>query len=144
MKKARILAIIAILVMLLATVFFPQFLEITLARDPYLPLGTFVAWFSIISLTSLPWLTTKALREAPNLFFLVLRYVTCLAAGLALLWPFVGRLLAGNWHYNFGYSTSFIGSAEAGYIFWRYTGLIVILPLFVFILILGHYLTRKL
>ena len=144
MVKARILAYGAILLMLGATIFYKDLLVITILKDPYLPLGTIVAWLSLGSLTVLPWLSSSAIREGRTLYFLVLKYVTWLAGTLAILWPFLGRLLAGNWHYSFSNISSFVGSIEAGYLFWRLTGLIVVLPFVVFVLILGHYLVRKL
>ena len=118
---------------------------VAIIEDPYLPLGTLIAWFSLVSLAILPWLTSASLRAGQTMFFLVLRNVTFLAAGLAPSWPFVGRLLAGNWHYSFsGAITEFTGSAEAGFYYWRYTGLVVMLPLVVFILVWGQYLIKKL
>ena len=145
MKKARILALSLILLMILASKFFPDFLVLALLKEPYLPMGTLVAWLAIISIAILPWLASSGVRQGQTLYFLVLKYLTFLATGSALLWPFVGRLLAGNWHFSFSNAAvEFIGSPEAGFLYWRFTGLVVMLPLLVFILIWGQYLVRKL
>jgi len=145
MKKVRITALILILLLIAASKFFPDFLVMAIFEEPYLPMGTIVAWLAILSIAALPWLTSAGLRRGGTIYFLILKYVTYLATGLALTWPFVGRLLATNWSYSFSNAVQgFAGSAEAGYLFWRFTGLIVLLPLIVFILIWGQYLVKKL
>ena len=134
-----------ILLMIVSSLFFPDFLLVKIIEKPYLPMGTLVAWLSLLSFALLPWLMSSSIRLGETMYFLVLKYITYLATGLAFTWPFVGRVLATNWSNSFnGAIQTFLGSDEAGYVFWRFTGLIVMLPLLVFILIWGQYLVRKL
>ena len=145
MKRFRITALVIILMMLVASYFYPDILLLALIEDPYLPFGNLLAWLAIISFAILPWLSSDELRSGRTMYFLVLRFVTFIVSGLAFLWPFVGRYLAGNWHNSFSSAaTGFTGSPEAGFFFWRYTGLIVMLPILVFVMIWGQYLARKL
>lgn len=139
--KRRILiglALSCILIMLYGSTFGPTLLLYPILDDPYLPYGTIAAWLALVSFAALPLLTSSATRNAEGLFFLILRNLTFIGIALAFIWPFIGRLLAGNWNYNFSPRKEFVGSPEASYWFTRYTGLILLLALVAFLFLLGY------
>lgn len=136
-KTLLILAIISILFMLYGSLINPNVLMIALITDPYLPMGTIAAWFALMAFAGLPLLVSQELRKAHSLGYLISKYVSLITLLLAFLWPFVARLLAGNWNYTFSPKSDFAGSVEAGYIFDRFTMLIPLLTAIVFLLILA-------
>jgi hypothetical protein len=135
MKTARIIAYLSMLLMLSATVFYPKFLLIALLEDPYLPMGTIVAWFALVAVNMLPYLLSARLRTSKNLLYRILRTIAYLFAGLALFWGFISRLLAGNWNYTFRSKPDFVGSVLAGEVFEIFWQTLAIVPLAILLII---------
>lgn len=121
--------------MLSATIFYPKFLLFSIIDDPFLPMGTFVAWFALIAINFQPYLLSKRLRSNRSTLYRILRPATYFLSTLAILWVLISRVLAGNWNYTFKSTPDFVGSVLAGEIFELFWKGLVIGPLVILIII---------
>ena len=129
MRTARIIAYLMMLLMISATVFYPKFLLIPIIEEPFLPMGTFVAWFALIAVNLQPYLLSQRIRTSSKILYRMLRTITLLFSSLAILWGFIARILAGNWNYTFRSTPDFIGSVHAGQLFEMFWQTLAIVPL---------------
>ena len=94
-----------------------------LNHTPYIPLGTFLVWSGLITLSySVYRHFVKRSQNHPDLYAPIIgKYAGLFSLVMSLMWGFVSYKMAGNWSYNFTgnepYRTWFI-----------YTRVVAILP----------------
>lgn len=108
-------------------VFKPEWLTISLFKNPTFPLGTIISWLLIFMYSLLMYLSIPLKIEKSVERFMKTAMQICLI--MAAFWGIVSFLVAENWAFIFEDITRF-------YIWIFYTGIIVLLP-FVVLIILG-------
>jgi len=104
-----------------------------------MPWGTLIAWFGLLSLPSIVYFAFPGLRDPKSKMLRVLRWAWLISLTLAILYPFLGFYLAGNWSYSFKGQVPFRGSDRASIYYWNLVKITAILPLLV---LLGALLER--
>lgn len=108
-------------------VFKPEWLTISLFKNPTFPLGTIISWLLIFMYSLLMYLSIPLKIEKSVERFMKIAMQICLI--MAAFWGIVSFLVAENWSFIFEDITRF-------YIWISYSGIIVLLP-FVVLIILG-------
>jgi hypothetical protein len=109
-----------------------------------MPWGTLVAWFGLLSIPSIVYFAFPGLRDPKSIMLRVLRWAWVVSLTLAILYPFLGFYLAGNWSYTFKTQVPFRGSTRASVYYWNLVKITAILPLLVLLgALLERLLTRK-
>lgn len=103
-----------------------------------IPYGNLITWLGLVAWLCLPILWTP--RQFANTT--LVRFVYCGMFVLAVLWPLIGFLFAGNWAMNFGPVDTFRGSPEAGEYAFGLTAVLALFPLFSAVLLLLFLLGR--
>lgn len=96
-------------------------LELTLLKDPYLPLGTLSTWFGMIAIPLAIYWGSRVFRHPENLMDRFLAKAIKAVLFLAVLWGPICFLLAGNLAFNFSEVDRFQGGQTAMRWFWRYS-----------------------
>lgn len=104
-----------------------------------LPWGTLIVWFGFLSIPAILFFAFPRLWEPGSAVQRFLKVAWTISLVLAVLWPFLGYFLAGNWSYNFGTVEGFRGSTRASWYFWNLAKITALLPLLV---LLGMLLER--
>lgn len=101
-----------------------------------MPAGTVISWLGIISFQIINYLilNKKSKIKAINFYKIILKGGLL----LAFFWGFTGRLLAGNWAFNFSNENVIVGSEKAASIFWSFSFLLFIFPITVIIVYALH------
>lgn len=108
-----------------------ELLLITLHEPSHLPSGTIITWLGLIALpvallSTSEWLFLR--KAHGKLYGTLLRL--CLL--ISTFWGFISYGLSGRWNFTFrGDSPTYVGSAQAGEIFWNLTYTLVALPVLV-------------
>jgi hypothetical protein len=109
-----------------------------------MPWGTLVAWSGLLSIPSIVYFAFPGLRDPKSTVLRILRVAWLFSLILALLYPFLGFYLAGNWSYSFKSQVPFRGSTRASVYYWNLVKITAILPLLVlFGALLERLLGRK-
>lgn len=108
-------------------VFKPEWLTISFFHNLTFPFGTIISWLLIFMFSLFMYLSIPLKREKSVDGFMKIAMQICLI--LAAFWGFVSFLIAENWAFVFEDINRF-------YIWSIYTGIIVLLP-FVILIILG-------
>lgn len=90
-----------------------------------IPIGNLLTWIGLMAWLALPVLwCPRALKD--SIFYNILHKGALL---VAVLWPFITYLLAGNWSMSFGKSDVFRGSPEAAEYAFGLTGVLAAFPI---------------
>ncbi len=89
--------------------------------DPFIPLGTIISWFGLISLELLLLVLTNNVLEKAGLFNKLLGLMAVTLLVLAVLWAPVSYVLSGNFAFNFSEPNPLGDHLLASKIFWYFT-----------------------
>jgi hypothetical protein len=113
-------------------------------KDSTFPLGTVISWVGIIALTLVIYFIINKIYSSYSSNYKILRFIFKSIIILALLWGFIGFLLANNWAFIFQNHDKFRGSADASRYFWIYTATLVLLPILLILILWLMSLSGKL
>lgn len=99
-KKYLLIFLIVIYVSSILSFFKPEVLLYPLKDDPYFPLGTLTAWFSLSMGSIIAFVLFKKYFRSIPLYFIIL---ICTSVVLGLSWGFASRIASGNWAFNYDY-----------------------------------------
>ncbi len=102
---------------------------------PNLPVGTIITWMGIIGLHLFIYTVIKRIKRSDRKIELAIKNTSQFFLVLSFLWGLISYGLAGTWSYNFGPKSSFVGSVEAGVVFWTFTKVIVAIPIVLLLLL---------
>ena len=88
--------------------------------NPYIPFGTLITWFGLISLELLLYVVTNITISKTGLLNIIIRYSVLLLLILAILWVPIAYALSGNFAFNFSGSSELVG-IEASKVFWYFS-----------------------
>ena len=91
-----------------------------------IPLGTFITWAGLVSLTRTIFFGIKEIREPSSKTNEILAGILKVISFLSVLWLPISYFLAGNLSFTFTESSSFQGGQLAMKCFWIYSTSIVI------------------
>jgi hypothetical protein len=114
-----------------------------LSPSSSLTMGGLVAWVAYLSLSFGIYFSYPALMFPLSGFERFMKTGWMLLALLALLWPLISYLLAGNWAFNFSSGSEFQGSETAFWLFVYFSAFLGISLLIWPLLIVGNLLFRK-
>ena len=101
-----------------------------------LPWGTLITWFGLLSIPGILYFAFPTLSQPRTRVQQILKWAWILSLVLAVLWPFLGYYLAGNWSYSFQSQAEFRGSTQASYYYWNLVKTTAILPLLILLAML--------
>lgn len=131
MKKNHILFPFSLLLFLVAAILLgtgSDLLGKVLWEKPLIPLGTLVTWLGFVGLSSGIFWGIGFLHSPGTRIDGLFSFSFKVLIMLAILWPILGYILAGNWGMNFSNQTGFRGTYQASRIFWGMSYSLGILP----------------
>jgi len=120
-KLYFLVSIFITLVVLMLLITGSSVLNVNLAKQSSIPLGTFITWAGMVSFPlSLYW-GIKRLRKPNGLLTRFLSSLLKIIIVMGILWVPISYLLAGNLSFSFSEKDTFQGGQTAMRWFWRLT-----------------------
>lgn len=105
-----------------------------LSYDPYIPLGTVITWFGLISMELLLYILTINTIQKKGWFSMLIRTSVLMLLILSIAWAPTAFALSGNFAFNFIDSPNILG-ITASKIFWSFSYFLGGAAIFFFLII---------